>query len=351
MGRPEAGGGPGRPRKKSRYTDRQKGLRGLQIREFIRNHYLTARRLKAGSVENLNGLLGHLGRCRGESFVRELGDELLYELRDYLLAQIADGEMGEARANVNLRTLRAVANYAFKERLVRNPIRFAAFLPQETPPPKALSLEESWRIGQAARAATGFVGDKTRDGYAVPAGTWWYAWYITMSRVGNRLTAMMLAERGDYQAGVLWLKAGNQKQARDQRLKLPDYCWPAMQDLLDAHDCPRLFPWPHDKQKPGGRANWSTLYDHFRRRILKPAGIELRQGVLTRVFRQTVATRIRTAGGDATKQLGHSGPKVTEAYWDPREIPVTDEARFIPEDRPPEPPGKQTFLFEKEATT
>ena len=113
-----------------------------------------------------------------------------------------------------------MANYAYKERLVKNPIRFSAFLPHIPPPPKALALEESWRIGQTARAATGFVGEEKRDGYAIPAGVWWYAWYLTMSRVGNRLTAMMLAERGDYRHGVLWLKADNQKQARDQRLEL-----------------------------------------------------------------------------------------------------------------------------------
>ena len=81
----------------------------------------------------------------------------------------------------------------------------------------------------------------------MPAGVWWLAWYLTMSRAGNRLTALMKAQRGDYQHGVIWLRADNQKQDEDQRLALPDYCHGAIEDLLAAHDEPLLFPWPFDQ--------------------------------------------------------------------------------------------------------
>ena len=50
------------------------------------------------------------------------------------------------------------------------------------------------------------------------------------------------------------------------------------------------------------------------------------------------------AGGDATKQLGHSSPKVTEADLYPSQAPVINEARLIPEDRPPAAAG-QTKVF------
>jgi integrase len=330
--------------KKSRYNERQQALRGLTVREFSRDHYIAIKGLSVSTIGLVNDLLGHMSRCRGQTAVRELNDELLYELRDYFLTQIADGEMGAANANKNLRQLKAVGNHAFKERLLKAKLTFNAFLPETKPQPKALSPEEYWRIGDAARKVNGFVG-------RVPAGLWWYAWYLTMSRIGNRLTALMLSERGDYQHGVLHLKAENQKQDEDQRLELPVYARPAIEDLLAAHDEPRLFPWPYDRAQPGRRSTWKRLFTHFRQKILVPAGITLKPGVLTRVFRQTVATRIDSLGGDASLQLGHSSQAITDKYYkDKSQAPVIKGALLIPEDRPPAPPpGKQTFLFQKDA--
>jgi integrase len=329
--------------KKSHYTPREQALRGLQVREFIRDQYLPTHRLKVSTLDDLNVLLGHLARCRGQTFVRELNDELLQSALDYFLTQIADGEMGAANANKNLRYLKSLANYAHLKKLVRRPITFSDFLEEPRPEPRALTREEYWKIGQAARAVTGAVS-------GVPAPTWWYAWYLTMSRVGNRLTAMMYAERRHYQHGVLHLIADNQKQDEDQRLQLPDYAQPAIEDLLAAHDQPRIFPWPFDKPKPGKRQNWKTLFSHFRAKLVKPAGIELKPGVLTRVFRQTVATMIDCAGGNATKQLGHSSPVITKKhYLDKSQTPVTTGALLIPQDQPPPPPpGKQQTLFAKD---
>src|SRR5208282_3250101 len=80
----ETGNGPTRPReKKARYTERQQGLRGLHLREFARNHYLTPRNLSGAVVKITNTLLCHLARCRGQTCVRDVCDELLWELKDY----------------------------------------------------------------------------------------------------------------------------------------------------------------------------------------------------------------------------------------------------------------------------
>lgn len=362
-GRPETESGPTRKGgKRPRYTERQQGLRSLSVREFARDHYIAARALGPSDIENVNALLSHLGRCRGQTLVRELSDELLYEVRDYFLVLIADRECGPANANKNLRYLRAIANYAARERLLKARLTFSAFLPVPKPRPKALTEGECAKIGQAARAVTGFVGEKKRDGYAIPAGVWWYAWYQVMSRVGNRITALMKAPRGDYLSGqvvtidgrkmiggVIWLREENQKQKADQRLAVPDYVAAAVEDLLQAHDEPLLFPWPHDKRREDQKPNWKTLYAHFRKKILAPAGVSTPKGVVTRVFRRTAGTWVEKLGGSGRRHLGHSSDSVFKTFYqDPSQGPVTTDACLIPEDKAPAPLGQLT-LFVKDA--
>ena len=332
--------GPKPRLQKSRYDERETALRGLTVRCFVRDQYLAAKRLSVSTVAICNDLLGHLARCRGETLVRDLGDKLLFSLRDYFLGLIADEDLGPATANKYLRQLKAIGNHAAKIRLLRTRLTFNAWLPEDKPKPKALTTEEYWRIGQAARAVNGLVAN-------VPAGVWWYAWYLTMSRIGNRLTALMLAKRGDYKHGILWLRAENQKQGEDQRLALPDYCHAAIEDLLAAHDGERLFPWPWDVPKPGKRSTWKVLFRRFRK-ILDAADIDLKPGVLTRVFRQTAATMVESLGGSGAKLCGHSSPAVTKKhYLDPSRGPITREALLIPADRPPQ---TQLNLFSREAS-
>jgi hypothetical protein len=332
--------------KKAHYTERQQGLRRLLVREFARNHYLTPRSLSGAVVKITNTLLAHLARCRGETHVRDLRDELLWELKDYFSGLIADGELGPNQANKNLRTLKAIGNCAGKMRLLKRGLTFNDFFATKAPQPHALGPDDLWKINLASRAARGFVGDGKKEGYQIPAGLWWYPWYLVMSRVGNRLTAMMLCERRDYQHGVLHLRAENQKQDEDQRLAMPDYAQAAVENLLAAHEQPRIFPWPFDRPKPGEPYNWKTLGKHFRKFVLKPAGIMLPKGVLTRVFRQTAGTWVQELGGSGMNLLGHSTPAVFKKhYQDKSRGPVTRDALLIPEDQPPA--TKQMALFQK----
>lgn len=353
---PETGNGPTRSGngaraetiKKSRYSERQQRLRGLLLREFARNHYLTPRNLSGAVVKITNTLLGHLARCRGETHVRDVRDELLWEMKDYFSGLIADGELGANQANKNLRTLKAIGNCAATMRLIRGRLTFNDFLATKNPEPKALALDDLWKINRAAQAVRGFVGDARQHGYEVPARLWWPAWYLTMSRVGNRLTAMMLSERRDYQHGVLHLRAENQKQDEDQRMALPDYVQPAVEDLLAAHDQARIFPWPFDQPKTGQPCNWKTLSKHFRQKLLQPAGITLPKGVLTRVFRRTAGSMVESLGGSGSKLLGHSNPSVFKKFYQDKSMgPITKDACLIPADRPPAPPqGEQKDLFQ-----
>ena len=227
----------------------------------------------------------------------------------------------------------AIGNHAAeKDRLIK-PLKFNKFFPQQESEVKAWDpADEYQRIGAAARAVSGFVGDMATDGFQVPAGVWWYAWWRVMGFVGNRITALMLASRGDYENGVLWLRKEHQKHKRHQKFKLKDISRTAVEDLLHAHDDPRLFPWPYDPVKPGKKPNWKTLFKHFRQKLLDPCGITLPKGVATRQCRRSALTAIDDNGGNAQNAAGHRSRSTTEAHYiDRSHTPVINDALLIPE--------------------
>ena len=134
------------------------------MREFARDQYIALKRLSVGTVGLVNDLLAHLARFHGQTFVRELSDDFLHRFQAYLLSLIADGEMGPSNANKNLRQLKAIGNQAAKKGVLKRRIYFNDFLEEPKPQPHALTPEEYWKIGEAARAVNGFVGH-------VPAGS------------------------------------------------------------------------------------------------------------------------------------------------------------------------------------
>ena len=342
-GQPETEERPARPRgKKQRFNERQTRLRNTELGAYV-DAYCTENALKLSSANEVRSTLAHVSRMRGIVFVKGLGDELLLEFRDYLLGLIGEDEMVAATANKHLRNLRAIAGYAAVDSLVRPP-RFKKFLPTPKPRPYAWTPEQYGEIGKASRSVNGCVGK-------VAANIWWPAWWYTLSRAGCRLAVMMLAARHDYDAtagegGVIWLRAEHQKQDRDQRIALPPYVKPFLQDLLDAHDEPLLFPWPYDQPKDGERSCWKTLFKHFQQKLLDPCGIKLPKGVKTRMCRRTVATVVNELGGNATKVCGHSNPAITHKHYeDPSRIAVTMDTLLMPADKPA---TKQTTLFQTE---
>jgi integrase len=324
--------------KKSRFNDRQRRIRNLLVTEFARDHYVTEKALADSTRGLVDDCLGHVSRFEGGVQVKRLTSELLFDMRDYFLGLIADGELTPPTANKHLRQLRAIANHAAADRLVQ-PVVFRKFFAEKDPDPSIWTPDQYQKIGEAARAVTGFVGK-------VPAGIWWYAWWRTISRTGCRLSAMMLASRGHYQNKVLWLCRDNQKQRRDQKFQLPDPSCAAIEDLLAAHNEERLFPWPYDHVNSGQKTNWKTLFHHFQRLLLDPCGITLPAGVKTRMCRRTAATVVNESGGSGQRLCGHKSGSTTDKHYIPHDrVPVITDPLLIPEDVPA--PTKQLDLFQR----
>ena len=288
---------PGRGRKRQRFKPRERRLRDLGVSSYVRDHYITEKGLADSTAGLVNDCLTHVTRSRGELRVKGLTLELLFDMRDYFLGLIADGDLKPATANKHLRQLRAIANHAATDRLVK-PVLFRKMFIVPKPNPEAWTAEQYQKIEAASRVVTGSVGK-------VPAAVWWCAWWRTISRAGCRISAMMLAARGDYRNGVLWLRAENQKQDEDQRIALPPRSCLAVEELLHAHDDARLFPWPYDHVPEGSKTNWKTLFNHFQKLLLDPCGITVPSGVKTRMCRRTAATVVQESGGSGQRLCGH----------------------------------------------
>lgn len=320
---------PKRSRRSGRhFSDREKRIRALSADLFCRQHYLTEKSLAVATRGLVDDMLAHLARAKGEVLVRDFNSELLYDFRDYFVTLLADGDIEPATANKHLRQLRAVIGHAAGDRLVKR-VTFKKLFNVAKPSPTIWTQDQFRAIEEQCQKLSGWV-------CGIPARLWWFAWWRAISRAGCRLSAMMLAKRGDFQNGVLWLRSENQKQGEDQRIALPRRSVVAIEDLLSAHNDPRLFPWDHD---PGNyepdrkyKTNWKTLFAHFRRLLLEPCGIKLPKGVKTRMCRRTAATLANEAGGSGQRLCGHKSETTTKTHYIPRNrVPVIRDALLIPE--------------------
>ena len=223
----------------------------MTIPDYAERHWSRESRGRGveGSTSALaNDLANHLRRWRGAVPLKSLTAELCQEFRDYFL-DLVPHELKERTANKYLRVLRAIGNHAAKQGLLRKVI-FNNWFPEPELEPQAWTPEELRRILQAARNVPGSVGKKAKNGYEIPAAVWWYAWARAIMFLGCRVTAMMKAERGDFQNGVFWLKRKNQKQKRDQKIELPRRSCAAIEDLLALHDRRGSSPGPSTPQSP-----------------------------------------------------------------------------------------------------
>ena len=84
-----------------------------------------------------------------------------------------------------------------------------------------------------------------------------------------------------------------------------------------------MWPWPW---------RYDVLFRRFRA-IVKRAGLYTpgRRGNLFHRIRRSTASYVKLNGGDATGQLGHSGPSVTKRYYDPRIVGQAHAVRFMPQ--------------------
>ncbi len=166
----------------------------------------------------------------------------------------------------------------------------------------------------------------------VPAARFWIALILTLYDTGLRIDAAMSLRQDRFDAAELALLAAEdtQKQGADQCVGVRRKTACALAAIRTAD--PRLFAWPFDQVAKGDRkSNWATLRRHFKKFILGPAGLPIDCDKPFQRFRRTSATQIKKAGGDATEQLGHSSPAVTDLYLDAEELGASRGCDRMPE--------------------
>lgn len=159
-----------------------------------------------------------------------------------------------------------------------------------------------------------FAACDRQEGYiaGIVARRWWHALHAVMWDCGGRIGAIMAAgpDQVDESRGVLRLNAEHQKQKADQTFLLHPDTMKAL-DAISYRSRDLIFPWDRNR---------SMLWHRYKK-ILASAGLPYGRRDMFHRMRRTVASWFEAAGGDATKLLGHSNRKVTEAYLDPTIVP------------------------------
>lgn len=279
-------------------------FRAKTVREFFVETYQPLR-LTGRSEQSARlylDAIGHLERYAGRPL-------LLHELRDELVASCLAALIKQGRstttANKIRRHLLSLWRLASKRDGIELPDVPALKEPKRVP--RAWLTSELGKIVAAAGQMPGEIA-------GVPAGRWWTALLLVAYDTGLRITPLMQLKWAnlDLAHGCVLAGAETQKHGRDET---PALSAETLKALAAIRDPPRekIFPWPFDRNLP----QWPTLNRHFGR-LLRRAGFSVTRKDLWHKIRRTTASYLKAAGGDPTAQLGHSSPKVTEAYLDPR---------------------------------
>lgn len=187
--------------------------------------------------------------------------------------------------------------------------------------PCALGQQQLVALFHSAGKERGHIG-------CVPADLWFLSFFAFVWTTSERKSAA-LAVKPEYLLldDPLQAKASIPPIVRKGRKKWGVYdLWPETVPLLRAVvaiDPARELVWPF----PFCEQSYYTRYN----RILKGAGIPVSPKTKTHSLRVTHATYREVAGGDATRQLGHSDRATTlRSYIDRTKLPPDQTKMFVP---------------------
>lgn len=268
------------------------------------------------SIRAFGTFLGH------PATLDDLTDENLAGFAQSFLAR----ERSPATANANLRPLKVLWNFARKRRLLAT-VSELSKVPEYGRVPRAWTVEEIGAMLKSARLERGTIGH-------VAAAVFWVALLLAFFDTGVRKSALLKCRPRDFcpVRRLLWVRAENQKQRREQVFALSDQTCAAICNLdppgTDCHLREWLFPWDKDRWS---KTHWPAL-DRAFKRILRRAKLE-DAGKFFHKFRASHASYVELAiPGAAQHVLGHSSPEVTRRYLDPI---IVSQSRLV--DRLPRP--------------
>ena len=269
-------------------------------------------RLRGASPSSVNQY-----HCTLRNFDRVLGHPAT--LPDLTEEHITDAmwwlvERGRSRATANTlrRGLVALWNYAARQRIVERFPEISKIVEPERAP-IAWSQEQLAALFGACQAQKGTIA-------GIPAALWWTALHAVAWDTGERIAAMLSLAWVDWNPATRWLIA----RAETRKWKRKDKSWRLHPDTAAAIELIRdparelIFPWPH---------RYDYLFQKYET-LLKSAGLPFDRKHKFHCIRRSVASWFEAAGGNATKLLGHSSRRTTEAYLDPS-IVVDEQASDV----------------------
>jgi integrase len=291
---------------------RRERLRGLSLREYFETVYRSSRPLRPATLPRMRQTIGLVERWRPALKIADIGRDLLLDFRDWMAGY---GRSPETRDN-HQRNLRALARAAWREGLIEQCYPALPFAAKRKRRPATWSPEELIRLEERAKRLPGPLVAGKSGFDTIPAATWWLAMVALFSELGCRPTALMLAERTDFDGRRLTLQAENQKQDDSQRFSLSRATAAAVDALLSVHPHSRILAWPYDGQDRDGVWKWRTMTERFKSLLVEPAGLAVEKGAVLRKFRRTNLTLLCKARGKqaAQQQAGHASEKTTELY-------------------------------------
>ncbi len=244
----------------------------------------------------------------------------------------------KSTANKHLANLKAVLREAVDDDLCEPLGRIRRLRERGAKKPRAWSVAQLSKMLEAARNVPGDVA-------GVPACRFWQALVLVLYDSGARISACMACRWSDYHAGSAYivLQAEDSKTDKQQPLGLSPQTAAALAAI--AGDRELIFFWPWDPPDKDGLRDWETLRARFRRDVLRPAGLDDGRRDVFHSFRKMTATELKRAGGNATEQLGHSSPAVTQRYLDVEQLGASRQCDLLP--RPKLPAAtRQLRIFE-----
>lgn len=275
-----------------------------QLDQTLRSHFellYRIHRLAGKSPETvrlhrteLNGLARYLGR---EALVSDLSDELLL---GYMAWQAGRGLVPQS---INRGRSKLVAQWKFLyHKGIASKWPDVRSLTEPEHDPIAWTEEQLPKIWAACEAVPGFI-------CGIPANNWWHGLHAVLWDSGERIGAVIELDWSTVDLDAGWCRF----PARIRKGKKKDLTCrlhPDTAEFLRRIQRPegKVFPWHRHR---------CTLWLHYDR-LLKRAGLPHDRKHKFHCMRKSVASYFEAAGGDATKLLGHSSRKVTEAYLDPK---------------------------------
>ncbi len=179
-------------------------------------------------------------------------------------------------------------------------------------------IPRAWTVDELRKlfACTKFAVDVGQ----VDGQLWWSALFSCLWNTGERITAMLSLrwDGVDLDGLTLYLPAEVRKGGQvDRMYPIAEETAQLLRRLPREY---RPFFWPYDL---------GTLYNRLNRMLLKGELPADRRSKFHRI-RKSTASHYEAAGGNAMKLLGHSSPKVTATYLDPRIVPTESAVDKLP---------------------